>query len=161
MANQIAGAVAIAVSRAVVLVLAGIALCAALVSAIGFALVALYSALTTSLGPAGAALATSGVALAVPAAVMIASLIATRRWILAELPAEIAQSASATRPLGTRERVEVLGLEHTLGWITQHPRSATLGALSFGIALGAYPDLRRTLLNGIDTAFDQQRASLH
>jgi hypothetical protein len=48
-----------------------------------------------------------------------------------------------------------------VGWISQNPKSATLGALSFGIALGAYPDLRRTLLNGVDTALDQHRAPAH
>lgn len=162
MRQQIASAIAVAVSRAVIIILAGIALCAAFVAAIGFALMALYSALTVSLGPAGAAFATSASALAIPAFIMIATLITTRRWMMADLPAgldALTADSLSTRPSSAKERVEVLGLEHTLGWITQHPRSATLGAFSFGIAMGAYPDLRKTLLNGVDSALDQQRGA--
>jgi hypothetical protein len=29
------------------------------------------------------------------------------------------------------------------------------------VALGAYPDLRRTLLHSVDTALDQHRAAAH
>ena len=163
MRHQIANSVAIAISRAVLIILGGVTLCATLVAAVGFALIALYSTLTPTLGTAGAAFATSGAALAIPAVMMIISLIVTRRWILAELPvgqdASVVESISM-KSLSSKEQIEVLSLEHTLGWISQHPRSATLGALSFGIALGAYPDIRRTVLNGVDTALDQQRAAL-
>jgi len=160
MHQSIASLIAVAVTRAVLMVLSGVALCAGMLAAIGFALVALYSALTPTLGSAGAAFATSGAALAIPMAVTITALVATRRWILGELPAA---NTLATADIGasSKEQMEALGLQHTLGWINEHPKSATLGAFSFGIALGAYPDLRRTLLNGVDTALDQHRAAAH
>jgi hypothetical protein len=157
MRESVAGLIAIAVARATLMVFSGVALCAGMLAAIGFALVALYSSLSPTLGPAGAAFATSGAALAIPMAVTITALVATRRWILGELPA----ASNVASAHSTKDQVEALGLQHTLGWISQNPKSATLGALSFGIALGAYPDLRRTLLNGVDTALDQHRASVH
>jgi membrane-bound ClpP family serine protease len=157
MRDSLASLIAIAVGRAALMIFSGVALCAGVLAAIGFALIALYSALTPTLGPAGAAFATSGAALAIPMAVTITALIATRRWILGELPAV----SSAASVHSTKEQVEALGLQHAMGWISENPKSATLGALSFGIALGAYPDLRRTLLNGVDSALDQNRATAH
>jgi hypothetical protein len=157
MRESVASLIAIAVARAALLVFSGVALCAGVLAAIGFALVALYSSLTPTLGPAGAAFATSGAALAIPMAVTMTALIATRRWMLGELPA--AASIASAHP--TKDQMEALGLQHAVGWISQNPKSATLGALSFGIALGAYPDLRRTLLNSVDTALDQHRAPVH
>jgi hypothetical protein len=160
MRNSIAGYIAIATARAVLMVLSGVALCGGVLAAIGFALIALYSALTPTLGPAGAAMATSGAALAIPVAMSITALVATRRWILGELPAAASIAMPATLH-STRDQVEGLGLQETLGWISRNPKSATLGALSFGIALGAYPDLRRTVLNSVDSALDQHRATVH
>jgi hypothetical protein len=160
MRQSIANLIAVAVTRAVLMVLSGVALCAGMLAAIGFALVALYSALEPTLGPVGAAFATSGAALAIPMAVTITMLVATRRWILGELPT-VNTFAATGIGASSQEQMEALGLEHTLGWINDHPKSATLGAFSFGIALGAYPDLRRTLLNGVDTALDQHRATVH
>ncbi len=157
MRESLASLIAIAVGRTTLMVFSGVAFCACVLAAIGFALVALYSFLSPALGPAGAAFATSGAALGIPMTVTIAALIATRRWILGELP-----SASTIASVhSTKDQMEALGLQQTLGWISQNPKSATLGALSFGIALGAYPDLRRTLLTGVETALDQNRASIH
>jgi len=154
MRESLVSLIAIAVGRAALLIFSGVALCAGVLAAIGFALVALFSVLSPTLGPAGAAFATSGAALAIPMAVTIAALIVTRRWILGELPA----AATVASVHSTKDQVEALGLQHTLGWISQNPKSATLGALSFGIALGACPDLRRSLLDGVSTALDQRRA---
>ena len=157
MRESVASLIAIAVARAALMVFSGVALCAGILAAIGFALVALYSSLTPTLGPSGAAFATSGAALAIPMAVTVTALIATRRWILGELP----QTSNIASAYSSTEQVEALGLQHAVGWISQNPKSATLGALSFGIALGAYPDLRRTLLNSVDSALDQHRAAVH
>jgi hypothetical protein len=157
MRESIASLVAVAVGRAALMVFSGVALCAGVLAAIGFALMALYSSLNPALGPAGAAFATSGAALAIPMAVTITALVVTRRWILGELPA----ASSVASVHSTKEQVGALGLQQAVGWISENPKSATLGALSFGIALGAYPDLRRTLLNGVDGALDQHRASVH
>lgn len=157
MRESVASLIAIAVGRAALIIFSGVALCAGVLAAIGFALVALYASLNPALGPAGAAFATSGAALAIPLAVTVTALVATRRWILGELPA----ASPAVSTHSTKEQVEALGLQHAVGWISENPKSATLGALSFGIALGANPDLRRTLLSSVEGALDQHRASVH
>lgn len=159
MPNSIGRAITIAIGRAAIVVLGGIALCAFALGAIGFALIAFYSLLLPSMGPAAAALATSGVAVAIPIAVVVTTLVVMRGWTMggyAVTPAHAgipSDSASSTHEPVTGR------FESTMGWIAEHPRSATLGALTLGVALGAYPDLRKTILNGVDSTFSQDRVS--
>jgi hypothetical protein len=152
MQDSLIGAISIAIARTVTIVLGGIALCASILGAIGFALVALYSFLVTDLGPAAAAFATSGVALAIPILVMVGVVAATRIWIRGELPSELPVFTSRSKSPD-----EAMAVNRALGWISDHPRTATLGALSFGVAMGAYPDLRKSVLEGVNTALAQTR----
>ena len=156
MRTSIAGAITIAIGRAAVIVLGGIALCTCVLGAIGFALVAFYSFLAPTLGAAGAALATSGVAIGIPLAVIVTTLVIMRAWTMDGYTAAPSIPTVATAPSGGRQ-LEPMRLENTLGWIADHPRTATLGALSLGIALGAYPDLRKTILSSVESTLSQDR----
>lgn len=162
MKSSLAGAITAAACRAIAIVAAGVALCASLLGAVGFALVALYSTLTPSLGPVYAAFATSGIALAIPVIVTIGVLIVTRSGTAegrAEAAAELGHATAAEQPTPTHRSGG--GIDQALEWITSNPRTATLGALSLGVALGASPDLRKTVLHGVDTALSQSRSQLH
>ena len=151
-----AATVMAAVFRAVTIVLGSVAVCASILGAVAFALVALHSALAPSLGPAGAAFATSGAALAMPMLVTLGVLVAARTSLAERTapPKAVAAAAPAARPTD--------GLvDQVVDWITENPGTATVGALSLGIALGISPDLRRTVLHGVDAALDQARPQLH
>jgi hypothetical protein len=139
-----AAAISAAVFRAVAAVLGAIVLCACLLGAIGFALVALYTFLAPSLGPAMAAFAASGAALLVPALVTVGLMVATRA---SEDRLPFPVSKPAMEPVAFQANVS-----SALTWISQHPRTATVGALGLGVALGASPDLRRSLLQGLEQA---------
>jgi len=162
MKSSLAGAITAAACRAITVVVGGIALCASLLGAVGFALVALYSSLAPSLGPVHAAFATSGVALAIPMIVTIGVLIVTRSGTAegrAEAATELERATAAGQPTPTHRSAG--SLDQALDWITANPRTATLGALSLGVALGASPDLRKTVLHGVDAALSQARTELH
>ena len=156
MKTSLAAALSMAVMRAVAIVLGAVALCACILGAVGFALAALYSLLAPELGPASAAFATSGAALIMPALVTAAILVATRSSSTLRLPEAVVADAAAHRkqPPGN-------SIGPALDWITANPRAATLGALGLGVALGASPDLRRTVLQGLDSALAEGRASIH
>jgi FtsP/CotA-like multicopper oxidase with cupredoxin domain len=154
MKTSLAAAISTAVLRAVAIVLGGIAVCASILGAVGFALVALYSFLAPDLGSAAAAFATSGAALAVPLAATVVIVVATRAARPAPIAAVTTQTAQPAAEMGS-------GLDRALDWINENPRTAALGALSFGVVMGAYPELRTTVLEGVDTALTQARETVH
>ena len=159
MGNSMGSAITIVIGRAAIVVLGGIAICAFALGAIGFALIALYTFLLPSMGPAAAALATSGVALAIPIAVVVTTLVVMRGWTMGGFATAPARASIPSPSLRSTHEPESVRIESTLGWIAEHPRTATLGALTLGVALGAYPDLRKTILNGVDSTLSQDRVS--
>jgi hypothetical protein len=143
---SLAAAISAAVFRAVATVLGAVVLCACILGAIGFALVALYSMLSPSLGPATAAFATSGAALIVPALVTAGIVAATRR-VEDRLPIPTPARKSAAQPAQAQAYAA-----SALEWVAENPRTATVGALGLGVALGASPELRKSLLQGFEQA---------
>jgi hypothetical protein len=153
-----------AVCRGVALVFLGIAGCALVLGAVGFALVAVFNLLDEPLGSALAAFATSGIAIAIPAVASLIITLVTRTSELdgmvapdrplAAATARAAQARAAARAVpATANGAE---MDRALDWISRNPKTATLSALSVGVALGAYPDLRKTVLDSVGSALTPQ-----
>ncbi len=154
-----------AVCRGVALVFLGIAGCALVLGGVGFALVAVFSLLEEPLGAAPAAFATSGIAIAIPAVASLIITLLTRTSDLdgivapdrplAAATARAAQARAAARAMpATANGADV---DRALDWISRNPKTATLSALSVGVALGAYPDLRKTVLDTVNSTLTPPR----
>ena len=162
MHSSLAGAITAAACRAIAIVVGGVALCASLLGAVGFALVALYGMLVPNLGPVHAAFATSGVALAIPLITVIGVLIVTRRGTAERGAVAAAETQSAgTAALPPSGQPSGGGLDQALDWISANPRTATPKDSAPSVALGVSPDLRKIVLHGVDTALSQARPPLH
>ena len=162
MNQSLLSVLATAFCRGISIVFLGIAGCALVLGGIGFALVAVFNLLEEPLGSAPAAFATSGIAIAVPVFATLAIMLVTRSSgtfdgmistdkPLAAATARAAQARAAARTM-TPAAANGMDVDRALDWISQNPKTATLGALSVGVALGAYPDLRKTVLDSVGSA---------